>query len=68
MSAIWLVKTALILVIFLIATVQMSMECETQENYAGYTKHLNLHWHKTCMCRYRVNQDLIIVLKSDSHV
>ena len=44
------------------------MECETQENYAGYTKHLNLHGHKTCMCRYRVNQDLIIVLKSDSHV
>ena len=27
----------------LIATVQISMECETQEKKAGYTKRLNLY-------------------------
>ena len=42
-SAIWLVETTCILLIFLTATVQISMECETQENEAEYTKHLNLH-------------------------
>ena len=42
-SAIWLVETVCIFLIFLIATVQISMECETQESEAGYTKHLNLY-------------------------
>ena len=40
---IWLVETACILLIFLIAAVQISVDCETQESQAGYTKHLNLH-------------------------
>ena len=31
-SAVWLVETACIFLIFLIATVQMSMKCETQES------------------------------------
>ena len=31
-SAIWLVETASIFLIFLIATVQILMECETQES------------------------------------
>ena len=31
-TAIWLVETACIFLIFLIATVQISMECETQES------------------------------------
>ena len=35
------------------------MEFETQENEAGYSKHLNLHQSKTNMCRCRVNQHLI---------
>ena len=35
---------------------QISMECETQESEAGYTKHLNLYWPKTKMCRYMVNR------------
>ena len=29
--------------IFLIATVQISIECETRESEAEYTKHLNLY-------------------------
>ena len=33
-SAIWLVATAYIFLIFLIATVQISIECEMQENKA----------------------------------
>ena len=58
--AIWLVETACIFLIFLIATVQTSMECETQESEAGHTKHLNLYlwiyeFMKTNMCRYRVS-------------
>ena len=39
-SAIWLGETVCIFLIFLIATVQVSMECETQENEVY--KHLNL--------------------------
>ena len=35
-SAIWLVETAGIFQIFWIATLQISMECETQESEAGY--------------------------------
>ena len=42
-SAIRLVETACVFMIFLIATVQISMACETQESKAGYTKHLNLY-------------------------
>ena len=41
-SAILLVETAFIFLIFLIATVQISMECETQECEVGHTKHLDL--------------------------
>ena len=41
-SAIWLVETASIFLIFLIATVQMWMGCETQEYEGRYTKHLNV--------------------------
>ena len=37
-SVIWLIETAFIFLIFLIATVQISMECETQERYAGVYK------------------------------
>ena len=37
------------------------MKCETQESEAEYTKHLNLYQPKTCMCRHRVNQDLIVL-------
>ena len=38
-----LVETVCIFLIFLFATVQISVECETQESEAGYTKHLNLY-------------------------
>ena len=41
--------------------VQISTEWETQESKAGYTKNLNLHSPKTYMCKYRVNQHLIIL-------
>ena len=37
------------------------MECGTQESEARYTKHLNLYWLKTYICRYRVNQHLIVL-------
>ena len=37
------------------------MECETQKTWAGYTKHLNLHQPKACICRYRINQHLIFL-------
>ena len=37
------------------------MECETQQNEAGYTKHLNLYLPKTYMCRYMINQHLIVL-------
>ena len=40
-SEIWLVETACMFQIILIATVQISMEYETQESEAGHTKHLN---------------------------
>ena len=40
---IWLVETACVLMIFLITTVQISIECETQKREAKYTKHLNLY-------------------------
>ena len=50
---------------FLISIAQISIECETQESYARYNKHLNLRWPGTYMCRYRVKQNLI-VLKLDS--
>ena len=43
LSAIWLVETSCVFPIFLIATVQISMESETQESEEGYTKHFNLH-------------------------
>ena len=41
----WLVESACMFLMFLIATVtvQMSMDCETQESEAGYTKRLNLY-------------------------
>ena len=55
-----LIETACILPIFLIATVQISMECEMQENEVGDTKHLNLYYLKTYMCSYRANQHLIV--------
>ena len=42
-SAIWLVETAHIFLICLIAAVQISMTYETQESEVGYTKHLNLY-------------------------
>ena len=42
-SAIWLIETACIFPIFLIATVQTSMEYETQEDKVGHTKFLNLN-------------------------
>ena len=41
------------------------MECETQKSYGTYTKHLNLHWPKKYICRYRINQHLT-PLKLDS--
>ena len=42
-SAIRLVDTACIFLIFAIAAVQISVGCETQETEAGYTKHLTLY-------------------------
>ena len=42
-SEILLFKTACIFLIFLITTMQISMECETQESQAGYIKHFSLH-------------------------
>ena len=42
-SAIWLVETACIFLIFLIVKVQMLMECEMQESKARCTKYLNLY-------------------------
>ena len=44
-----------IFLMFLAATVQISMECEMQEKEAGYTKHLNLDQPKTHVCRYMVS-------------
>ena len=43
MSAICLVGTACLFLVFLIPAVQIPMECETEESEAGYTKHLNLY-------------------------
>ena len=40
--AIWLVEKVCTFLTFLIATVQISIECETKESYAWATKHLNL--------------------------
>ena len=40
---IWLVETACIFLIFLIAIVQLSMKCGTQESQTGCTKQLNLY-------------------------
>ena len=48
---------------FLISIAQISIECEAQESYARYNKHLNLRWPGTYM--YRVKQNLIVV-KLDS--
>ena len=42
-SAIWLIETAAIFAIFSVAAVQISMESETQESKARYTKHFNLY-------------------------
>ena len=42
-SVISLVEAACIFLIILIATVQISMGCKTQENQATSTKHLNLY-------------------------
>ena len=42
-SAIWLVEIAYIFLIFLIATLQILMECETLESWVGYSEHLNPH-------------------------
>ena len=61
MSIVWLVETACIFLIFLLGTVQISMECETQDSQAGYTRYLNSHLLKACKCRYRVNQHLIVL-------
>ena len=47
--------------IILFAAVQISMECKAQESLAGYTKLLNSHKPKTYMCRFRVNQHLIVL-------
>ena len=55
-------QTACIFLIFLIATVQISAECETQESEAGYTKHLTLYYFETyIICSYRVNLHLIVL-------
>ena len=45
-SVIWLVEAAFIFLILLTATVQISMECETQESYTWYAEHLNLQYLK----------------------
>ena len=38
------------------------MECETQESEAGYTKHFNLYYPKTYVCRLnRINQHLVVL-------
>ena len=59
-SAIWLVEKECIFLIFLIATVQISMKCEKQESKTGLKKHLNLYWPKTHKCSCRVNQKFYI--------
>ena len=56
LQAFQFVETACIFLMFLISIAQISTECETQESYARYTKHLNLRWPRTYMCRYRVKQ------------
>ena len=61
-SAVWLVETACIFLIFLIPTVQISMECKTQENIWIYT---NL---KTYICRYRINQHSIVLKLNSASV
>ena len=60
--AVWLVETACIFFIFLIATVQISMEFETQENVWIYT---NL---KKYICRYRINQHSIVLKLNSASV
>ena len=42
-------------------TTQISMEWETKLSSVRYRKHLNLHWLRACMCRYRLNQHLIVL-------
>ena len=39
-SPVWLVEKACIF-LFFIATVQISMDCKSQESETGYAKHLN---------------------------
>ena len=56
-----MVEKACIFPIFLIATVQIPMECETQESQAGPAKHLDLYYPKTAMCSRRVNQHLLVL-------
>ena len=46
-SAIRLVEKACIFLVLLIATIQIPMECKTQESKVGYTKPLNLNQTKT---------------------
>ena len=38
-----LIEKAAMFLIFLIATIQIKLECGKQESEAGYTKHMNLH-------------------------
>ena len=56
-----MVETACTFLIFLIATVQISMEYKAQESQAGYTKYLNSHKTKPYIFRCRVNQHLIVL-------
>ena len=58
-----MVETAFIFLIFLIATMQVSMECETQETWRdrlNISVYTNLK-HTWYMCKYRVKQYLIVV-------
>ena len=54
-------ETMFIFLIFVIATVQMSMECQTHEGFAGNRKHLNSHQPKTKMRKHMVDQHLIVL-------
>ena len=62
-SAIWLVETACIFLIFLIATMQISMDVKrkgTRQDIQNIWTYTNLK-HTWYMCKYRIKQGLIVL-------
>ena len=55
-----MVETVCIFLIFLIPTLQILVECETQESKVEYTKRIYINLKHTC-AGFRVNQHLIVL-------